>query len=692
MANAFGLDGSSFALDAACSSSLYAMEIACRMLQRREADLMLAGGIARADPLFIHLGFTALQALSPSGQSRPFHKGADGLLPAEGAGLVALKRLDDAVRDGDHVFGVIRGIGLSNDGRQSGFLAPAVDGQVRAMRQAYAQAGLTPADVDLVECHATGTPKGDTVEIESMAHVWGDAAKPVIGSLKANLGHPITASGVASLFKVLSSFEAGILPPTPCDDPLESIDEHGFRLLRESEPWTSDGPRRGAISNFGFGGNNAHLIVEEWTGAAPKASPVSERASSPEKREDVAICAMGILTGETVGLSDFVRRLAEPQGGGGTRTEEITLSLDDLGFPPLDLQESLAQQTSILVVVEEALRQLGPLDPERTGVYVGMCVDPQAARHGLRVRLPELMGSQVPMDRFHEANAEAAPDLTAAGVIGCMPNIPANRVHAQRDWTAPGFTVASEELSGLDALELAVRALQDGDIDAALVGASDFSHEAAHMAAAAQALPEDRQRPGDAAVALVLMRASDAHERGAQVLATVALSQGHRAPVTDAEEDDTVSVPLVPEVGESEVTARFGHAHGASGLLHLAAGAITAHLGVTLDEAGAWPAPRHPDAIHTRVRTRSFSGRERSVWLKAPARPDADVGATPAPLCRFYAAATQAALGESVAADQECFEGNARVALVANDEASLAALREHAAAELGQGRVPAGPG
>ncbi|MGB1778973.1 MAG: polyketide synthase [Longimicrobiales bacterium] len=237
VARAFGLDGDVFALDAACASSLYALEIACRRLQDREADLMLAGGVARADPLFIHLGFTALQALSPSGRSRPLHKGADGLLPAEGAGLVVLKRLEDARADGDRIFGVIRGVGLSNDGRQSGFLAPATDGQVRAMNAAYEKAGLTPADIHFIECHATGTPRGDTVELESLAQVWGDAPKPAIGSLKANIGHPITASGVASLLKVLSAFDAQVLPPTPCDDPLDAIDGHGFRLLTEAEPW-----------------------------------------------------------------------------------------------------------------------------------------------------------------------------------------------------------------------------------------------------------------------------------------------------------------------------------------------------------------------------------------------------------------------------------------------------------------------
>ncbi|MDG2283013.1 MAG: polyketide synthase, partial [Longimicrobiales bacterium] len=248
VAHAFGLNGDVFALDAACASSLYALEIACRRLQDQEADLMLAGGVARADPLFIHLGFTALQALSPSGRSRPLHKDADGLLPAEGAGLVVLKRLSDAQKDGDRIFGVIRSVGLSNDGRQSGFLAPAMDGQIRAMESAYEQAGLSPSDIDFIECHATGTPRGDTVELESLAQVWGDGPKPAIGSLKGNIGHPITASGVASLLKVLSSFEAKLLPPTPCDDPLDAIGGHGFRLLSEAEPWESEGPRRAAIS------------------------------------------------------------------------------------------------------------------------------------------------------------------------------------------------------------------------------------------------------------------------------------------------------------------------------------------------------------------------------------------------------------------------------------------------------------
>ncbi|NNF11643.1 MAG: beta keto-acyl synthase [Gemmatimonadetes bacterium] len=704
VAKAFGLTGDVFALDAACASSLYALDIACRRLRDRESDLMLAGGVARADPLFIHLGFTALNALSRSGQSRPLHRGADGLLPAEGAGLVALKRLDDAVADGDRIYGVIRAIGLSNDGRQSGFLAPATEGQIRAMRAAYEQSEITPADIDFIECHATGTPRGDTVELDSLAAIWGGGPKPAIGSLKANIGHPITASGVASLLKMLSSFEAKLLPPTPCDDPLPAIEEYGFRLLREAAPWECDGPRRAAISNFGFGGNNAHLVVEEWTGEVPVSVASTPTTGSSVPAVPVAVTGMGVIVGKDVGLPSFVRRLVGPRQGVDTVTDEIVLAMADLGFPPNDLQESLAQQSSILAVLDEALAQVGAVDPSRTGVYIGMCVDPEAARHGLRVRLRELVSENTDQDGWREVNARSARHLTSAGVIGCMPNIPANRVHARQDWTAPGFTVAGEELSGLDALKLAVRALRSGDVDAAVVGASDFSHEPAHVAAAEVVLPDDRQNPGDAAVALVLMREDVARERGADVFATLDDVVGNPEGSTEDGPDGPVGVSLVPGEEESQVTRRFGHAHGASGLLHVAAGVVTTHLGAKLDSEGAWPAPRPLDGTHTRVDVEAHSGLRRRVDLRASAVTSPFIAPVDAPLFRFYSADSMGELAAALADAVDpvtaksgghlssAGDGALRLALVAPTEEELARLAKHARAELGAGREPAAPG
>ena len=269
-ARALGLGAGAFALDAACASSLYAIKLACDRLHDGTADVMVAGAVNQADDLFIHVGFCALSAMSKTGQSRPFHRDADGLVPAEGAGFVVLERLTDARAKGHEVLGVIRGVGLSNDGRGRGLLAPSEEGQERALRSAYEQAGLQPSDVSLLECHATGTPVGDATELKSMARVFAGCSGVPIGSLKSNLGHLITAAGVAGLIKVLAAMAHGKKPPTlHVDQPNAAVEGTPFRLLREAEAWT--GPKRAGISAFGFGGNNAHLIVEspELTAAAP---------------------------------------------------------------------------------------------------------------------------------------------------------------------------------------------------------------------------------------------------------------------------------------------------------------------------------------------------------------------------------------------------------------------------------------
>ncbi|MFN2166231.1 MAG: polyketide synthase, partial [Anaerolineae bacterium] len=281
-AQALNLGGEAFSLDSACASSLYAIKLACDRLQDRRADIMVAGAVNRTDDLFIHIGFCALQAMSKRGQSRPFSADADGLVPAEGAAFVVLKRLSDAIAAGDEILGVIRGIGLSNDGTAGGFLSPSETGQVRAMRTAYAMAGFGPEEISLLECHATGTPVGDATEVRSAAQLFGAAQDLPIGSLKSNLGHLITVAGVAGLLKVLAAMRHGVRPPMrPVETPIGALDGTPFRILQAAEPWPSDGatPRRAAVSAFGFGGNNAHLVVEEWqppAGGPVKTAPVAQ--------------------------------------------------------------------------------------------------------------------------------------------------------------------------------------------------------------------------------------------------------------------------------------------------------------------------------------------------------------------------------------------------------------------------------
>ena len=277
-ARALGLGAGGFALDAACASALYAIKLGCDRLRDGTARLMVAGAVSCPDRPLVLGGFRELGAVSPTGQSRPFHRAADGLVPSEGAALVALMRLDDAVSDGVPVLGVIRAIGLSNDGRAGGLLVPSQEGQERAMRLAYAAAGVPPRTVSLVECHATGTPVGDTVEAGSMARVFADCDDLPVGSVKSNIGHLLTAAGGAGLLKVLGAMRARVRPPSlSADDPITAFDGTPLRLLAEPEDWP--GPRRCAVSAFGFGGTNAHLIVDEWVPGAD--APAARRAAAP---------------------------------------------------------------------------------------------------------------------------------------------------------------------------------------------------------------------------------------------------------------------------------------------------------------------------------------------------------------------------------------------------------------------------
>ena len=206
LAQGLGLGGGSYTLDAACASSLYAVKLACDELLAGRADAMLAGGCARPDCQYTQMGFAQLRALSTSGRCSPFDARADGLMVGEGAGVFVLKRLSDALQHGDTIHAVIAGVGLSND-MHGNLLAPAKEGQLRAMRRAYDRAGWQPHDVDVIECHATGTPVGDAIEFESLRELWGESGwapgQCAIGSVKSTVGHLLTGAGAAAIAKVL---------------------------------------------------------------------------------------------------------------------------------------------------------------------------------------------------------------------------------------------------------------------------------------------------------------------------------------------------------------------------------------------------------------------------------------------------------------------------------------------------------
>jgi acyl transferase domain-containing protein len=282
LSRALRLGSTAFSLDAACASSLYALKLACDELRAGRADAMLAGGLSRPDSLYTQMGFSQLRALAPSGRCAPFDGAGSGLIVGEGAGVLVLKRVADALRDGDTIHAVIRGIGLSND-LEGNLLSPSSEGQLRALKSAYAQAGWSPDQVDFIECHATGTPVGDAVEFASLSQLWQGAAwqpgQCALGAVKANIGHLLTAAGSASLIKVLLALKHQTLPATANfrqASPKIPLAGSPFQVLQQSQPWPrrSDGsPRRAAINGFGFGGINAHVLIEEWLGDSERRPP-----------------------------------------------------------------------------------------------------------------------------------------------------------------------------------------------------------------------------------------------------------------------------------------------------------------------------------------------------------------------------------------------------------------------------------
>ncbi|WP_405626165.1 beta-ketoacyl synthase N-terminal-like domain-containing protein [Streptomyces sp. NBC_00016] len=281
IANRLDLRGPAYTVDAACASSLVAVDQAVAELGSGRCDLMLAGGVHHCHDITLWSVFSQLRALSPSQRSRPFHRDADGILIGEGTGVVVLKRLADAERDGDRIYAVIRGTGVASDGRAAGLVNPDPGGQAQAVRQAWRAAGLDPAEpgsIGLLEAHGTATPAGDEAELTTLAEVFGPGeGEAVLGSVKSMIGHTMPAAGVAGLVKAALALHHGMLLPTlHCDDPHPALARTRFRTLEKAADWetTERQPvRRAAVNAFGFGGINAHVVLEEAPGArGPRAT------------------------------------------------------------------------------------------------------------------------------------------------------------------------------------------------------------------------------------------------------------------------------------------------------------------------------------------------------------------------------------------------------------------------------------
>ncbi|CAH2031278.1 polyketide synthase [Trichlorobacter ammonificans] len=582
LARSLGLGGVTTTLDAACASSLYAIKLAMDELLAGRADAMLTGGVSRPDPLYTQMGFSQLRALSKRGICSPFDASGDGLVVGEGAGIFLLKRTADAIAAGDRIYGIIRAVGLSNDVGGS-LLAPSSEGQVRAMEAAYRQAGWQPEEVDLIECHATGTPVGDAVEVASLRELWHGRSpvgeRCVIGSVKSNIGHLLTAAGAAALTKVLLAMARETLPPTAgfsTPQPAMQLEESPFRVLTAPAPWRrrSDAtPRRAAVSAFGFGGINAHLLVEEWIGS----EHTTYRALSGvevQQPEPIAIVGMDAGFGPWQGLRAVQERLlggdgpapVPPQGWRGARQsrwfreegldrtpfagwfiDQVAVSPGRFRIPPKELEEMLPQQVLMLQTAANALQDAGTgdRDPMRSGVFVGIALDLHSTDFCLRWTVPQQvrnwarqMGRELSDEELatwtEELRTALGPSLSANRTMGALGNIVASRIARECRFGGPGFTLSAEENSGIRALETAVRLLQSHELDQALVGAVDLAgdlravlgrHAVHPYSATGTCRPFDQRADGpvvgEGACALVLKRLSDAKRDGNRIYALI---------------------------------------------------------------------------------------------------------------------------------------------------------------------------
>jgi acyl transferase domain-containing protein/NADP-dependent 3-hydroxy acid dehydrogenase YdfG len=313
IANRFDLGGMNCCVDAACASSFAAMKMGIDQLWTGAADMVITGGVDAINDVFMFMCFSKTQAMSNTGDCRPFSDNADGTMLGEGIGMFALRRLEDAEASGDQIYAVLRGIGSSSDGRAKSIYAPRAEGQARALRRAYEGAGYGPETVELIEAHGTGTVAGDAAEVSALTEVFGEARRTgsswcALGSIKSQIGHTKAAAGAASLFKAVMSLHHKVLPATLKirePNPALCLTDSPFYLNTEMRPWirSSDHPRRASVSSFGFGGSNFHMTLEEYQGPSPK--PARIRALESE---------LFLFAGENASEMLSAARAAVPSG------------------------------------------------------------------------------------------------------------------------------------------------------------------------------------------------------------------------------------------------------------------------------------------------------------------------------------------------------------------------------------------
>ncbi|WP_345846482.1 SDR family NAD(P)-dependent oxidoreductase [Shewanella algae] len=362
IANRFDLGGMNCVVDAACAGSLAAMRMALTELTEGRSDMMLTGGVCTDNSAYMYMSFSKTPAFTSDEQIKPFDADSRGMMIGEGIGMVALKRLEDAERDGDRIYAVIKGVGASSDGKFKSIYAPRPEGQAKALQRAYDDAGFPPHTLGLMEAHGTGTAAGDVAEFSGLNAVMSqdnpELQHIALGSIKSQVGHTKSTAGTAGVIKAALALHHKVLPPTinvKQPNPKMAVEQSPFYLNTQTRPWmprTDGTPRRAAVSSFGFGGTNFHLVLEEHSPELPKQparlrrTPLPLLFCAPDKPALVQEISALLKTLNSDAHGDLETLCAPYRLGSQTQVQGPRLGL--LACDTIELQKKLQQALSKL--------------------------------------------------------------------------------------------------------------------------------------------------------------------------------------------------------------------------------------------------------------------------------------------------------------------------------------------------------
>ncbi|MEI5527948.1 type I polyketide synthase [Streptomyces brasiliscabiei] len=550
--------GPSMAVDTACSSSLVAVHQACVSLRTGESDLAIAAGVNLLLSPTVTVAFRRAGALAPDGRCKPFSAAADGMGRGEGCAAVLLKRLSDAERDGDRILAVVRATAVNSDGRSNGLLAPNPAAQQALLSTAYARAGLSPARVDHVEAHGTGTPLGDPIEAGALGAVLGTGRDPdqplLLGSVKGNLGHLESAAGIAGLVKTVLALHHDLIPPSlHCAEGSSLEGDVRLRVVTEAEPWPRyGGTATAGVSGFGFGGTNAHAVLEEWRPGALLPPPAEEPPArlhllsdadtarvrdtagrladwldTPEGRAahpaDVSRTLAGragrgparaaVLAGDRAELAEGLRALAAARPHARVMVEDRDL----VGRGPVWVFSGYGSQWAGMgrrLLTEEpafaaAVEKLDALLAPECGVSLYDQLSSGASADRLEVAQPVVLGMQLALAELWRAHGvepvavigHSLGEVAAAVCAGALEVPDAARVVAVR----------ARLLSGLRGGAMAVVDLDDSELDA-------LERDFPGVQVAVHSSPRQKVVTGDEKAVVRLVRRLEAEGRAARAM------------------------------------------------------------------------------------------------------------------------------------------------------------------------------